>query len=72
MTKNTEDSHEQREWLSAQALTDIINTLNDDEKFTYPEEVLDALSAIVLAVNDSYIYPDDSVQNLFERIVQIL
>ena len=72
MTKNTEDSHEQREWLSAQALTDIINTLNDDEKFTYPEEVLDALSAIILAVNDSYIYPDDSVQNLFERIVQIL
>lgn len=72
MMKNTEGIDEQLEWLSAQAMTDIVNTLSDDETFTYPEEVLDALSAIVLAVNDSYIYPDDSVQNLFERIVQIL
>lgn len=72
MTKNTEGIHEQREWLSTQTLTDIVNTLSDDEVFIYPKEVLAAISAIVISVNDSYVYPDDSVQNLFECIVQIL
>ena len=72
MTKNTEGSHEKREWLNAQALTDIVNTLSDDEVFTYPKEVLAAISAIVISVNDSYVYSDNSVQDLFERIVQIL
>ncbi|MGP5556187.1 hypothetical protein [Psychrobacter celer] len=72
MTKNTEGIHEQREWLSTQTLTDIVNTLSDDEVFIYPKEVLAAISAIVISVNDSYVYPDDSVQDLFECIVQIL
>tara|TARA_R110000765_G_scaffold175983_2_gene280973 strand:- start:761 stop:3247 length:2487 start_codon:yes stop_codon:yes gene_type:complete len=72
MMENTESIDKQLECLSTQAMTDIVNTLNDDETFTYPEEALAAISAIVIAVNDSYVYPDDSVQNLFERIVQIL
>lgn len=72
MTKNNEAIDEQREWLSAQALTDIVNALSDDEKFTYREEISAAISAIVISVNDSYMYPNDSVQYLFEHIVQIL
>ncbi len=72
MTQNGEVIYKQREWFSAQELTDIVNLLNDDEEFTYQEEVLAAISAIVISVNDSYIHPNEPIQYLLDCIVQIL
>lgn len=72
MTKNTKSTHEQRGWFSAQALTDIINEVDNDQKFIYPEEVSIAISEITLAVHNSYKEPDDGVQNLLRLILQVL
>lgn len=72
MTKNTESTHEQRGWFSAQALTDIINEVDNHQNFIYPEEVSVAISEITLAVHNSYKEPDDGVQNLLRLILQVL
>lgn len=72
MKKNTDNAHEEREWLSAQALTDIINKIDNDQKFIYQKKVSVAISEITLAVHNSYKQPDDGVQNLLRLILQVL
>lgn len=68
----TENTHEEREWLNAQALTDIVKKIDNEQNFIYPEAVSTAISEITLAVHNSYKQPDDNTQNLLRLILQVL
>lgn len=58
MTQNNDTFPSQKKWLSAKT----IDYLKSDEAFVYPEPVVDAISTIVIAVQDSYERPDDSTE----------
>ena len=49
MTQNNDTFPNQEQWLSAKT----IDYLKSDEAFVYPEAVVDAISTIVIAVQDS-------------------
>ena len=70
--ENAENNHEEREWLNAQALTDIVKKIANEQNFIYPEAVSTAISEITFAVHNSYKQPDDNTQNLLRLILQIL
>ena len=68
MTQNNDTFPSQKKWLSAKT----IDYLKSDEAFVYPEPVVDAISTIVIAVQDSYERPDDSTKYLLKTIVPLL
>lgn len=68
MTQNNDTFPNQEQWLSAKT----IDYLKSDEAFVYPEAVVDAISTIVIAVQDSYELLDDSTEYLLKTIVPLL
>ena len=68
--ENAENNHEEREWLNAQALTDIVKKIDNEQNFIYPEAVSSAISEITLAVHNSYSQPDDNPQNLLRLMLE--
>ena len=68
MTQNNDTFPNQEQWLSAKT----IDYLKSDEAFVYPEAVVNAISTIVIAVQDSYELPDDSTEYLLKTIVPLL
>ncbi|PKH65708.1 hypothetical protein CXF61_04980 [Psychrobacter sp. 4Dc] len=68
MTQNNDTSPSQKQWLSAKT----INYLKSDERFVYPEAVVEAISTIVIAVHEDYERADNSIEYLLETIVPLL
>lgn len=68
MTQNNDTSPSQKQWLSAKT----INYLKSDERFVYPEAVVEAISTIIIAVHEDYERADNSIEYLLETIVPLL